>query len=429
MDISIFGLGYVGCISVGCLASNGHNIIGVDVNKDKVDLINQGKPTVVEKDIDKLIGENFKNGRIRAMTDGTEAVQNSEVSIICVGTPSTKTGHLNLDFIYKVARQIGEGMNNKNGYHTIFIRSTVPPGTNARVSGIVEEASGKKAVEEFAVVSNPEFLREGSAVFDYYNPPYTVIASEAPAGLEKARAIYSDIDAPIYELQVLEAEILKYVNNSFHALKITFANEVGNICKNMGIDSHAVMDIFCKDTKLNISPYYMKPGFAYGGSCLPKDLKALNTMAHDQYIVSPVLNSIDFSNKEQIGIAYDMIVNSGKMKIGFFGLSFKAGTDDLRSSPTLELIEWLIGKGYQVGIFDNNLNISRMTGINKAIVHHIYNYLVQDMDELIRDSELIVITNKEKIFEEMNIPEEKMVIDLVRVKGLESHPNYNGICW
>ncbi|MCB0512349.1 MAG: UDP-glucose/GDP-mannose dehydrogenase family protein, partial [Bacteroidetes bacterium] len=270
MEISIFGLGYVGCVSLGCLAKNGHQVIGVDVHQQKVDLINKGLPTIVEKDIDTIIAEEFKNGKIRATNDAKDAVSNSEISIICVGTPSSKRGNLNLDFIYKVAEQIGTALKNKNTFHSVVIRSTVLPGTNEKVGEIIEQYSDKKRNQDFSVVSNPEFLREGTAVKDYYHPSITVLGGDSDIALEKVAALYKELPAPIEIVDIRVAEIIKYVNNSFHALKVTFANEVGNISKALGIDSHKVMELFCKDTHLNISPTYFKPGFAYGGSCLPK---------------------------------------------------------------------------------------------------------------------------------------------------------------
>jgi GDP-mannose 6-dehydrogenase len=299
MNISIFGLGYVGCVGMGCLAKNGHKIIGVDVLNAKIDLINQGKPTIVEKDIDRIIAEQFNKGNISATSDYKKAVLETDLSLICVGTPSTPEGHLNLDYIFQTACQIGEALADKDGFHVIAIRSTVLPGTNEKVGELITQHSGKIRNTDFGVVSNPEFLREGTAVEDFFNPPLTLLGSDNDFSLEKMEQLYAGVTGPIEKVEINVAEIIKYVNNSFHALKIVFANEVGNICKKLNIDSHEVMRIFCMDKQLNISPYYFKPGFAYGGSCLPKDLKALNTIAHDLYIDTPVLNSIEKSNEAQ----------------------------------------------------------------------------------------------------------------------------------
>ena len=433
-NISIFGLGYVGCVSLGCLAKNGHNVVGVDVVQHKVDLINNGKPTIIEKDIDTIIAEAQKNGRIRATTDNIEAVKDTEVSIICVGTPSTGNGHLNLEYIYNTARGIGEALKEKDSFHVIAIRSTVLLGTNKKVGEIIAETSGKERNEDFAVVSNPEFLREGSAVKDYYNPPVTVLGSENERALDIMSEIYSEINAPIERTDVKEAEIIKYVNNSFHALKITFANEVGNICKKLGIDSHKVMDLFCKDTHLNISPYYFKPGFAYGGSCLPKDLKALNTIAHDAYLNSPVLESIERSNQNQKRTAFELITSKGKRKIGILGLSFKKGTDDLRYSPIVEVTESLLGKGYEICIFDEKVNLSNITGTNKHYIDtripHLSRLLKNDLEEVVKSSELLVISQNDERFRDLidRYPD-KIFVDLVRVVDENRNHNYEGIGW
>jgi GDP-mannose 6-dehydrogenase len=432
--ISIFGLGYVGCVSLGCLAQNGHQVIGVDVVQHKVDLINKGKPTIIEKDIDTIIEEQHKAGRISATTDNIQAVKDTDVSIICVGTPSTGNGHLNLDYIYNTARGIGEALKEKDRFHVIAIRSTVLMGTNQKVGQLIEEASGKKRNEAFAVVSNPEFLREGSAVKDYYNPPVTVIGSENEKALEIMAGIYSKVDAPIEKTDIKVAEIIKYVNNSFHALKITFANEVGNICKKLGIDSHKVMDLFCKDTHLNISPYYFKPGFAYGGSCLPKDLKALNTIAHDAYLNSPVLDAIERSNQNQKRTAFEMITSKGKKKVGILGLSFKKGTDDLRYSPIVEVTESLLGKGYEICIFDEKVNLSNITGTNKHYIDtripHLSRLLKSSLEDVVESSELLVISQNDERFEKLidQYPD-KQFIDLVRVVDESRNHNYEGIGW
>ena len=433
MKVSVFGLGYVGCISIGCLAQSGHVVTGVDVNEEKVNLIKSGKPTVIEKDIGDIIAQGHTDNKIFATTDHDEAVKESEISIICVGTPSVNTGHVNLEYVKNVAAQIGKSIKAKDSFHTIMIRSTVPPGTNLMVSESIAEMSGKKVNTEFAVVSNPEFLREGTSVYDYYNPPYTVLGSESIKGKENAKELYKDISGPVIEMSIKGAEILKYISNTFHALKVCFGNEVGNICKKFGIDSHQVMDVFCKDTKLNISPYYLKPGFAYGGSCLPKDLKALNTIGHDFYLNSPVLNAIDPSNRNHIETVLQQILDLKKRNVSFLGLSFKPGTDDLRYSPILEVIQQLIGKGYKISIYDKNVHLSKLTGVNKTYIEnklpHIEKILKADLNEVLEDGEVIVITNKEDEFKDLSIAEDKIIIDLVRINGLEGHGNYHGICW
>ena len=310
MNISVFGLGYVGCVSLGCLARDGHNVYGVDINREKVDLINKGKPTIVEKDIDKIIKEQYERERIKATSDYKQAVLATDVSIICVGTPSTREGHLNLKHIFTVAEHVGESLKIKDKFQTIVIRSTVIPGTNYKVGEIIEKISGKKRNVDFGIVSNPEFMREGTAVDDYYNPAIIVIGGDNNRSLEVAKNLYKNINAPIEETMIEVAEIIKFINNSFHALKISFANEVGNICKKSGIDSHKVMRLFCKDSKLNISSNYFRPGFAYGGSCLPKDLRAFKTIAHDNNLISPVIESIEKSNTNQKQIAFEIITSN-----------------------------------------------------------------------------------------------------------------------
>jgi GDP-mannose 6-dehydrogenase len=433
MKISIFGLGYVGCVSLGCLAKNGNEMIGVDVNEFKVDLINKGKPTIVEKEIDSIIGEQFRLKRIRATNNYVEAVKKTDVSIICVGTPSTPEGHLNLDYIFGCAQQIGDVLKRKKDFHIVVIRSTVLPGTNLKVSEVIEKESGKKRNIDFAVVSNPEFLREGTAVADYYNPPLTVLGGDNEYALKVISDIYSKVNGPIETVSIHVAEIIKYVNNSFHALKIVFANEVGNICKKMKIDSHEVMRIFCMDKQLNISPYYFKPGFAYGGSCLPKDLKALKTLSHDRFVETPVLNSIELSNSHHKDLTFNTIVDLKKNKIGFIGLSFKAGTDDLRYSPSVEVIEKLIGKGKQILIYDSNVHLSKLIGANKSYIEetlpHISSLLINNLNKVIDESEVLVIPNKIPELNEIDIPQDKIIIDLCRVENLMKHKEYNGINW
>jgi len=434
MKISIFGLGYVGCVSLGCLAQNGHSVIGVDTVDNKVNLINQGKPTIIEKDIDEIIAEQHKQNRISATKDYKEACLNTDISIICVGTPSTPEGHLNLQYIFQVAKEIGNSLKEKDSFHIVVIRSTVLPGTNKKVGELIEKESGKKRNEGFTVVSNPEFLREGSAVRDYYNPAVTVLGGDHDPSLKIMGEIYNEINAPIEFVSIDVAEIIKYVNNSFHALKITFANEVGNICKKLNIDSHEVMNLFCMDDQLNISSYYFKPGFAYGGSCLPKDLKGLNTLAHDNYLSYPVLESIEKSNKYQKQIAIDHIAKYGYKKIGILGLSFKAGTDDLRYSPIVEVAEHLLGKGYAIKIYDKNVKVSRLTGTNRDFIDrhipHLADMISDDLDQVMKDSELIVINHKldefEGIFEKYP---QKEFYDLVKITNQKNMDNYNGISW
>lgn len=435
MKISIFGLGYVGCVGAACCAKLGHHVIGVDPVKNKVDLINEGRATIVEADIDELVSSARAAGKLEATCDVDYAVAESDVSFIAVGTPSTPQGHLKLDYIFDTARQIGKAIEKKNRFHVIAIRSTVLPGTNARVARIIEEVSGKKELIDFAMVSNPEFLREGTAVKDYLNPPLTLVGTASKKAEKMMRELYKDLPAEFIATDISVAEIMKYVNNTYHGLKIVFANEVGNICKALNIDSHKVMDIFCKDTQLNVSPYYFKPGFAYGGSCLPKDSKALRTLAHDYYVDVPVINAINPSNELQKQKALRIIESKGRQKIGFLGLSFKSGTDDLRCSPIVDVIESLLGKGYRIKIYDKNVKASSDTNTNRDFIlskiPFMYEFVTDDIDEVCSSSDVLVVVNKEPEFTDLpkKYPK-KVIVDLVRMwDQLDYEGNYEGISW
>lgn len=435
MNISIFGLGYVGCVSLGCLAGSGHNIIGVDISKTKTDQVNSGKATIIEKGIDEIMDKVHKAGRIRATMETADAVQNSELSIIAVGTPSTEHGHLDLRYIFNVAEMIGEALREKEKFHIIAVRSTIMPGTCDKIADILEKVSGKKRNTDFAIVDNPEFLREGSAVKDYNNPAVTLIGSDNNEAAGRVADLYRDLPGEIVITDLKVAEIMKYVNNSFHALKISFANEIGNICSEIGIDSHKVMDIFTKDTQLNISPYYFKPGFAYGGSCLPKDLKGLQTMSHDLYIDTPLLNSIHRTNDIQIERAVKLIYKYWNKRLGFMGISFKAGTDDLRNSPAVSVIETLLGKACDISIYDRNINLSILTGTNKEYIDskipHLSSLLIDDPAELVEKCDVIIITTGEPEFiEVLDKVEDKIIIDFVRLdERFTGRDNYIGINW
>jgi GDP-mannose 6-dehydrogenase len=435
MNISIFGLGYVGCVSMGCLAVQGHHIIGVDVSETKVNQVNSGKPTIIETGIAKIFSEQHKAGNIEATLDAEEAVLKTDISIISVGTPSTDKGHLNLKYIFKVSESIGSALRKKDELHIIVVRSTIMPGTCDEIAGVIEKVSGKKRNSNFAVVANPEFLREGTAIKDYQNPPLTLIGSDNAKAAEMVADLYRHLPAEIIISDLKVAEILKYVNNTFHALKVSFGNEVGNICKELQIDSHAVMDIFCKDTQLNISPYYFKPGFAYGGSCLPKDLRGLQTLAHDLYVEVPLINSIHKTNEVQIKRAIKLLSQYSGKTLGFLGLSFKAGTDDLRNSPAVAVIEALLGKGCDIMIYDHNINLSMLTGTNKEFIDsripHLSALLRTDINDVVNESDVIIINNKEPEFKKaVMAAEDKIIVDFVRLNGeFLSNGKYIGINW
>jgi GDP-mannose 6-dehydrogenase len=435
MIVGIFGLGYVGCVGLGAIAELGNYVIGVDINKIKVDLINNGKATIVETGIDELIKRNFDLKKIEATTDAKYAILKSDIVILCVNTPNDDNGHLNMDYIYRAAGEIGETLREKNNFLTIAVRSTVMPGTNQRIKKIISEKSGKIAGNDFGVVSNPEFLREGSAVEDFFNPPYTILASDEDKSIEAMKTLYKSINAETIVTSIGTAELIKFVNNSFHALKVAFANEIGRVCKALNVDSNDLMNVFIKDKILNISPYYFQPGFAYGGSCLPKDLKALNTIAHDKYVPLEILPSISKSNNDHIDHAYRLITKKNKNKIGLYGISFKEGTDDLRFSGGLEIAERLLGKGYRIKIYDRNIIVSKLMGKNKDYIYsklpHINDILEEDLNFFLNDIELLVIVNKDEHTEKLleYIRQDLSVIDFVGIKLDTMVRDYEGICW
>ena len=437
-NISVFGLGYVGAVSLACLADNGHKVLGVDVNPTKVNIINEGRSPIIEHGLDELMCKGVESGAIRATSDSREAVHSTDISIICVGTPSNTNGSLDLRYVERVSLEIGEALATKDGYHTIVLRSTVLPGTTEEVViPALERASGKKSGVDFGVCFNPEFLREGSSIKDFYNPPFTVIGADDPKVAEAVEELYGMLNAPVRVVAVRVAEMIKYSCNTFHALKVTFANEIGNICKASGIDSHQVMEIFCLDTKLNLSPYYLTPGFAFGGSCLPKDLRALLYHGRHFDLSLPVLESILPSNTLQVEQAYQMVTRAGSKRVGVLGFSFKAGTDDLRESPIVDLIERLIGKGYQVQVYDKNVSLANLHGANRTYIEkeipHIAQLMTDTIDEVIAASDVIVIGNNSPEFADVRerVNGRHIIVDLVRAAGKESvsGERYHGIGW
>ncbi|HXA48296.1 MAG TPA: UDP-glucose/GDP-mannose dehydrogenase family protein [Burkholderiaceae bacterium] len=436
MKISIFGLGYVGAVSAGCLASDGHEVIGVDPNRTKVELINQGNTPIIEKDIGEMIAAAVKDRLLRATLDVRDAVMSSDISLICVGTPSQINGNLDLSHVRRVCEEIGAAIKEKDAFHVVVARSTMLPGSmRSVVIPTLEAASGKKAGVDFGVCNNPEFLREGTAVYDYYNPPKTVIGeSDVKAGAMLV-TLYEKMDAPLIRTDVETAEMVKYTDNTWHAVKVAFANEIGNICKAIGIDGHKVMDIFCKDEKLNLSSYYMKPGFAFGGSCLPKDVRALTYKAKSLDLDLPLLNSVLPSNRRQIEKGIKMIVDKGSKKVGILGFSFKAGTDDLRESPLVEVIEYLLGKGYELKLYDKNVNLAALTGANQDYIlnhiPHISKLMMTSMNEVLEFADTIVIGNGAAEFKNVRaaLKPTQVIVDLVRIGTEQSGEQYDGICW
>ncbi len=422
MRLSIFGLGYVGCVSAACFAEEGHDVIGVDVNQVKVDIINNGRSPIVEPGIEELIKKAVSEGKLKAITDGKEAVHNSDISLVCVGTPGNHNGSLDLTYVKRACQQIGEALESKRRYHIVVLRSTMLPGTICEtLVPILEVYSGKRAGRDFGVAINPEFLREGSSIHDFANPPFTLIGADDEDAAGLLRRLYAKTNAPVISIGVKEAEMVKYACNCFHALKVTFANEIGSICKALGVDSHQVMDAFCKDTKLNLSPYYLKPGFAFGGSCLPKDLRAITYKAKELDVDTVMLNSILASNRLQVERAVDMVLRTGRKKIGVLGLSFKSGTDDLRESPMVTLIETLLGKGMQIAIYDRDVELARLFGANKEYIErgipHISQLMRPDLHDVVDGSEIIIIGKKEEEFRSLHekLNNGRVIIDLVRM--------------
>ena len=436
MKISIFGLGYVGAVSAGCLATDGHDVIGVDPNQTKVDLINRGVTPIIEKDIGEMIAKAVPLGRLRATTSVREAVLASDLSLICVGTPSQLNGNLDLSYVRRACEEVGTAIREKDGFHVVVARSTMLPGSMRNVViPTLEQASGKTAGVDFGVCNNPEFLREGTAVYDYYHPPKTVIGETDAAAGQMLVDLYAKMDAPLVRTDVETAELVKYADNNWHALKVAFANEIGNIAKAVGIDGHKVMSIFCQDTKLNLSPYYMKPGFAFGGSCLPKDVRALTYKARSLDLDLPLLNAILPSNQRQIDKAISMIVNKGHRKVGVLGFAFKAGTDDLRESPMVDVVEYLIGKGFDLRLYDRNVNLAALTGANRDYIlnhiPHISRLMVDSMSQVTEFAETIVIGNGASEFRSVpsTLRPGQVVVDFVRIVDRVSGRDYDGICW
>jgi GDP-mannose 6-dehydrogenase len=437
LKISIFGMGYVGTVSAGCLAEDGHEVVGVDPVQTKVDLINSGQSPIIEVEIGEIIARHVKSGRLRATTDVNAAIQGTELSFVCVGTPSQANGNLDLSYIRRVCEMIGAAIKNKGSRHTVVIRSTILPGTmRGIVIPVLEEYSGKKAGVDFGICNNPEFLREGSAVRDFGAPPKTVIGEFDYASGNILASLYAKLDAPLIRTEIETAEMVKYVDNCWHAVKIGFANEIGNLCKSLSIDAHSVMNIFCQDKKLNISAAYLMPGFAFGGSCLPKDLRALNYAAKSRDVQLPILTSVLSSNELQISRGVQMIMQSGGKRVGILGFSFKAGTDDLRESPMIEVIERLLGKGYDLKIFDKNVNLARLVGANRDFIlnriPHISRLMVNGIEPVLDHAQTVVIGNKDPEFHgiDSRLRDDQMLVDFVRISNRRSeNGKYDGICW
>jgi len=437
LRISVFGLGYVGAVSCGCLPELGHEVVGVDMNPAKVDLISAGQSPVVEEHIDELIRDAVATGRLRATLDARQAVLDTEVTLISVATPSRPDFSPDLSAVEGVVRTIGEAVAHKAGHHTVVLRSTVPPGTTQeRIQPILEAAAGRPVGDRLSLVFNPEFLREGSSVRDFREPPQTVIGSVDEAGFGVMEAIYAGLPGSVVRTDCRVAEAVKYLCNVFHALKIVFANEAGSVMKAHGIDAREVMRIFCQDKQLNISAVYLRPGFAFGGSCLPKEVKGFLTLARDRHVEIPALGGLLDSNDAHIERAYGLIAREGRRRVALFGLAFKPGTDDLRDSPLVLLAERLIGKGFEVAIYDGHVKLSRLLGKNREFIDreipHLDRLLAERPEQALEGAEVVVVGHADAATRAKIVaaaPGRRIVdlsgyADLAAVGGA-----YEGICW
>ena len=442
MQIAVFGLGYVGVVSAACLARDGHSVVGVDPNPLKVDLLRQGKSPIVEPGLEELIVAAVAAKRLVAGSDPATAVAQCDLLMVCVGTPGQPNGSLDLSYVRRVVQQIGTQLASAGGYKVVVIRSTLLPGSmQSVVIPTLEEASGRRAGKDFGVCINPEFLREGSAIYDFDHPPKTVIGASDERAAAGVRELYAGLSAPLIATDLRTAEMLKYLDNSWHALKVTFANEVGRLCKAMGVDARLAMRFFCMDAKLNISNAYLRPGFAFGGSCLPKDVRALTYQGRLLDVDTPVLSSILASNQLHIAHALALIRATGRRRVGLLGLSFKEGTDDLRESPIVTLAEQLIGKGYELTVYDQNVRLASLMGANREYIlnhiPHIGRLLVERPEQLLEHAEVIVVASAERDFRALveKLPAGKHLIDLVGMSngaegaGPAARQGYDGIAW
>ncbi len=437
--VSIFGLGYVGTVTAACLASKGNHVTGVDLSAGKVEALGGGRSPIVEPGVTELVTESHKGGRLCATTDSKKAVLQTDISFLCVGTPSMRNGKLDLGHIGPVCQEIGEALRQKSSFHLVVLRSTVLPGTaETIVVPTVEKASGKKVGKDFGVCVNPEFMREGTAVADFLEPAITIIGSSDSNHSHVLRDLYSWVPGRVFETSFRSAEMVKYVCNAWHALKVSFANEVGTLAKSLGVDAEAVVEIFSADTKLNISPTYLKPGFAFGGSCLPKDVRALTYRAKELDLMLPLFESILPSNHAHLDRALEMVLSTGKKNIAMLGLSFKAATDDLRESPQVQLVKQLIGEGCHVEIWDDNVSLGRLIGSNRQyieeVIPHIGSLLSSDLDQVLRRSEVVIIGTRgiDRQTLENHLRPEQVIVDLVNLEKSRrptAVPSYQGLCW
>jgi GDP-mannose 6-dehydrogenase len=425
-------------VSAACFAHVGHQVIGVDVSPAKVEALAAGRSPIVEARMSELMAEGHASGRLRATTDPAVAVRESDVSFICVGTPSLRSGKLDLGYVERVAREIGAALKQKKSRHVLVLRSTVLPGTTeSLLTPAVEESSGLRAGIDFAVCYNPEFMREGCAVADFHQPPYTILGGRDSKDVAQVRELYKTVPGPVFETSIAVAEMVKYVSNAFHAVKVSFANEVGVLCQHLGVDTDTVTKIYTSDTKLNISPAYLSPGFAFGGSCLPKDLRAISYRAKELDLGLPLLESVLRSNAVHVDRAVDAVLQTNRRKIAFLGLSFKAGTDDLRESPQVQVIKRLLGEGCHVKVWDQDVSLGRIAGSNRQyieeVIPHIGSVLSSEFEEVVRSGEVVMIaTRVDKDRLAACVKPDQVVIDLVNLDPANRPAvsgSYQGICW
>lgn len=437
--IGVYGLGYVGCVSAVCLAIQGFRVVGVDVNADKIHLLERGQSPVIENSIGELTEQVIKDGTLTVTCNTPETVKQTSISLVCVGTPSTLGGGLSTKFLEQVTAEIGRALGELDRWHVVVYRSTMLPGTcRGLLIPMLEKYSGKRAGVDFGVCLNPEYLREGTSVADFFDPPKIVIGANDSRSRDSVSALYESLEANQFDTSIEIAEMTKYVDNSFHAMKVCFANEIGAICSSLELDSHEVMKIFLSDTKLNLGPSYLQPGFAFGGSCLPKDVRALTYIARNRQLEVPLISNLLNSNESHLRRALELAVEDGRRKVGIFGLSFKPGTDDLRESPMVELAERLIGKGFSVKIYDANVNLSRLIGANQFYIEeklpHIGELLMDDINSVVEHGDILIVgSNAPDIVKIVAASiSEKYVIDLVRMPHapeFRGSANYRGIAW
>ncbi len=438
MKLAIFGLGYVGTVTAACLARNGHQVVGVEVDPLKLARLREGQSPITEPGLLELVREVVATGHLRVTADPDEAVLASELTLVCVGTPSDPNGEVDLRYLRQVAQEIGSALRQKRDYHAVVVRSTMLPGTTEKeILPLLESQSRKQAGKDFGLCVNPAFLREGSSIKDFDQPPFTLIGELDGRSGDLLHSLYRQIDAPITRTDLRTAEMVKHVSNVWHALKVSFANEIGNFCKRLTIDSHRVMEIFAQDTKLNISPAYLKPGFAFGGSCLPKDVRAFLHRARSEHLAVPLLEAILPSNNSQVAVGVEMVLRSGKKRVGILGLSFKDNTDDLQESPLVWVTETLIGKGFDIRVYDADVSLSQLIGANRRYIEqtipHIASLMCNDLEEVVRHGEVLVVGKRYPQFAQLvaSLDQGKIIVDLVRIlhdpTGLRCQ--YHGICW